>query len=383
MNKRTPLFLLVAVYAIGVVSWLGGYVIWLYYVAKDDPPLPEAPQQTSTFNRSFGLESKGTRPCEPSLSNVAAAPREGAESWPKTSTSRSIIEPSRTANADTNKTSTKVMISVADVSTLNTPDLDRPATSNGHATVDVHSSAMPDSAGGRSTMRTDRVGVSSNGESSEASGVSVRARPLNVGSHRTAPSSMALASSPTDCRPSADTKFSTSAQSWIDTANRWYADILSKYPRSISRAYDVLRCNGSIPYGWYSTTHIPNPFDPSQSMQISDETPTEWMCRMGWDSPLASIMVRTAPTMRPPGSKATSVRLTYNSTTSASIDIGPASAYWTCGHVGEQPCVLSMIAPCERPIGQAFAGASGKPVAVVSGWDVMVPPVIHPRVKKD
>lgn len=181
--------------------------------------------------------------------------------------------------------------------------------------------------------------------------------------------------------PSADTQFTSSAANWIATANRWQVDIANKYPRSISKAYDVLKCNGSIPFGWYNSTHSIDPIT-KETIIFNSETPVEWMCRMGYDSPLAAIHITSVPVMRP-NNKVTSVRLTYNWGESTTINIGPDSSYWTCGHTGEQPCIFYMTAPCEKPLDKLFSDSQGHPIAVVTGWETISPSVIHIRAEKE
>jgi hypothetical protein len=181
-----------------------------------------------------------------------------------------------------------------------------------------------------------------------------------------------------DCRPSADTTFTPSAAAWIAKANAWADAIDAKYDRAISIYYDRLRCNGSIPYGWYVSTH-----NTLTGAAFSDETPVEWMCARHMDSPLAAMMVHALPVMRPTfGGPYTSVLISYNDH-DRRIAIGEGTEYAGCGRVATgadptsggvgYPCVFRAAFPCVWPLWRLYDDGKGGAVAVVSGWDVKVP----------
>lgn len=172
----------------------------------------------------------------------------------------------------------------------------------------------------------------------------------------------------TDCRPSADTSFSPSAAAWIAKANAWADSIAAKYPRSVSIYYDRLRCNGSIPFDWYMATH-----NPITGAAFSDQTPVEWMCSQHMDSPLAAMMVRTAPVMRPAsGGPYVSVLISYNDH-DVRIAIDDGTEYAGCGVTADHSCVFRAAFPCVWPMEKMYDDGKGGTVAVVSGWDVTPP----------
>lgn len=121
-----------------------------------------------------------------------------------------------------------------------------------------------------------------------------------------------------------------------------------------------------------------NPLDGSA---FSDETPVEWMCRAGMDSPLAAMVVRTAPVMRPRGGPYVSVLITYNNQ-DVRIRISEGE-YAECGVTADKPCVFRATFPCVYPMEKMYADDKRKPMAVVSGWDVEAPGRIHPRTEKE
>jgi hypothetical protein len=188
------------------------------------------------------------------------------------------------------------------------------------------------------------------------------AEPARVGAAISASSNMTW-----DCRPSADTDFAPSAAAWIAKANTWADSIDAKYDRSISIYYDRLRCNGSIPFGWYVSTH-----NTLTGAAFSDETPVEWMCSQHMDSPLASMMVRTLPVRPTFGGPYDSVLISYNDH-DRRIEIGEGTEYAGCGVTAGKPCQFRAAFPCVWPMFAIYKDDKGKPVAVVSGWDVKVP----------
>lgn len=190
-----------------------------------------------------------------------------------------------------------------------------------------------------------------------------------------------------DCRPSGDTEFSAAGWAWTAKANTWADAIAAKYPRELAAPYDVLRCNGSIPYRWYVATH-----DTKTGAAFSDETPVEWMCAQHMDSPLAAMMVHTLPVMRPTfGGPYVSVLISYNDH-DRRIAIGEGTEYAGCGRAATgtdptsggvgYPCVFRAAFPCVWPLWKLYDDGKGGAVAVVSGWDVDVPGRIEPGPKE-
>jgi hypothetical protein len=160
---------------------------------------------------------------------------------------------------------------------------------------------------------------------------------------------------------------------WTAKANTWADAIAAKYERELAAPYDVLRCNGSIPYRWYISTH-----NTLTGAAFSDETPVEWMCAQHMDSPLAAMMVHTLPVMRPTfGGPYTSVLISYNDH-DARIAVGEGTEYAGCGRTADKPCQFRAAFPCVWPLFAIYKDDKGKPVAVVSGWDITPPGRIHP-----
>jgi hypothetical protein len=171
-----------------------------------------------------------------------------------------------------------------------------------------------------------------------------------------------------DCRPSGDTEFSQAGWAWTAKANTWADAIAAKYERAIAAPYDVLRCNGSIPYRWYVGTH-----NTKTGAAFSDETPVEWMCAQHMDSPVAAMMVRTLPVMRPTfGGPYDSVVISYNDH-DRRIEIGEGTEYAGCGVTAGKLCQFRAAFPCVWPLWKLYDDGKGGAVAVVSGWDVKVP----------